>query len=90
MPIHLLYVGGQPHDADLTRAHLERDGSDFRVEIVPTGTRGLARIAAKSFDLLLLDGPWSDMDGIAMLAHLRAAGQTPPVVMALSPLVIVR
>jgi two-component system sensor histidine kinase UhpB len=80
-PIHLLYAEDSPQDADLTRMHFEREAADLRLEVVESGVRCLERLAAESFDLLLLDNHLPDMDGLDVLAKLRAEGHTLPVVM---------
>lgn len=79
--IHLLYAEDNAQDADLTRAHFEREATDIRFEIVATGARCLARLAEQSFDLLLLDNRLPDMDGVDVLNKLRADARTLPVVM---------
>jgi diguanylate cyclase (GGDEF)-like protein/PAS domain S-box-containing protein len=79
--IHLLYAEDNAQDADLTRAHFEREAIDIRLEIVATGARCLARLAEQSFDLLLLDNRLPDMDGVDVLNKLRADARTLPVVM---------
>ncbi|MDP1899900.1 MAG: response regulator [Rubrivivax sp.] len=78
--IRLLYAEDNPQDADLARACLEGQG-DFQLELVDTGARCLARVAAETFDVLLLDNHLPDMDGLDVLARLRADGHTLPVVM---------
>ena len=80
-PIHLLYAEDNPQDADLTRLHFEQAAADFQLEIVESGARCLERLAAEPFDLLLLDQRLPDMDGLDVLAKLRAEGQHLPVVM---------
>ena len=77
---HLLYAEDNPQDADLTRTYFEQEAPDFHLEIVDTGTYCLNRLAEKPFDLLLLDYHLPDMDGLAVIARLRAEGHTLPVV----------
>lgn len=79
--IHLLYAEDNAQDADLTRAHFERTAPDIRLEIAGTGASCLKRLAEQTFDLLLLDNHLPDMDGLDVLAKLRAEGRTLPVVM---------
>lgn len=80
-PLKLLYAEDNPQDADLTRAHFGRAAPDLRLEIAETGSHCLERLAAESFDLLLLDNHLPDMDGLDVLEQIRSAGQRVPVVM---------
>ena len=52
------------------------------LEIVeaPTGTEGLAHLAAAAFDCIVLDLGLPDMDGFTFLAEARAHGEIPPIV----------
>ncbi len=79
--IRLLYAEDNAQDADLTRTYFEHESADFALEVVETGAQCLARLAAEHFDLLLLDKRLPDMDGLDLLARLRAGGQGLPVVM---------
>ena len=79
--IRLLYAEDNAQDADLTRTYFEHEAADFALEVVETGAQCLARLAAEHFDLLLLDKRLPDMDGLDLLARLRAGGQGLPVVM---------
>lgn len=79
--IHLLYAEDNAQDVDLTRAHFAREAPDIQVEIAGSGADCLARLAEQAFDLLLLDNCLPDMDGVDVLAKLRADGRTLPVVM---------
>lgn len=79
--LRLLYAEDNPQDADLTQAHFARAAPDFRLDVVESGARCLERLAAGNYDLLLLDNRLPDMDGLDLLARLRAEGQRLPVVM---------
>ena len=81
MMIRVLYAEDGTQDAELTRAHFEREAPDFHLEIVASGARCLQCLEEQSFDLLLLDNRLPDMDGLEVLAKLRAEGRTLPVVM---------
>lgn len=54
----------------------------FDVEIVGTGRDALAAVEADPPDLVVLDLGLPDMDGIAVCRRLRAAGNTPIVVLS--------
>lgn len=47
----------------------------------PTGAGGLRRAAAEPFDVIILDRMLPDMDGLAIVQRLRAAGVDSPVLM---------
>lgn len=79
--IRLLYAEDSAHDADLTRVHLDQEATDFELTVVDTAAACLAQLAQQRFDVLLLDNHLPDMDGIDVLAQLRARGQRLPVVM---------
>ncbi|MDO8414371.1 MAG: EAL domain-containing protein [Gallionellaceae bacterium] len=79
--IHLLYAEDNPQDADLIRTHFEREAADIQLEIVETGARCLARLAERSFDLLLLDNNLPDLDGVDVLNLMRDEAHTLPVVL---------
>lgn len=79
--LHFLYAEDNPQDADLTRQHFALTAPDIQLEIVASGASCLEKLASGNFDLLLLDNHLPDMDGIDLLAQLRANGQRIPVVM---------
>lgn len=79
--IQLLYAEDDPQDADLTRSYFDREAPDFSLEIVGSGTACLARLAEKSFDLLLIDNLLPDMYGLDLISQLRASRSMLPVVL---------
>lgn len=79
--IRLLYAEDNPQDVDLTVAHFEHVCANFIIETVSTGSDCLARLSEQVFDLLLLDFRLPDMDGLDVLADVRAHGHQLPVVM---------
>ncbi len=56
----------------------------FEVDEAEDGVQGLARLAAQSFDLVLLDVTMPVLDGPGMLAKMREQGITTPVLMLTS------
>jgi two-component system cell cycle sensor histidine kinase/response regulator CckA len=83
-PLRLLFAGDRPTDAGLARSCLTSLTVQFQIELAETGTRCLERLAAESFDLLLLSDHLPDMNGIELLSRLRADGCRLPAVMVTS------
>ena len=79
--LRLLYAEDNPLDADLALSHFRQTAPDLQVEILGTGELCRERLDREPFDLLLLDNHLPDVDGIELLARLRAAGHKLPVVM---------
>jgi two-component system OmpR family response regulator len=61
------------------RAGLEAEG--YEVETAATGTEAERRLAEPGFDAVVLDRMLPGRDGVQLLAGLRAAGRTVPVLM---------
>lgn len=80
-PLRVLYAEDNPLDADLALAHFRLAAPDLQLEVLGTGELCQERLSKGSFDLLLLDNHLPDIDGIEVLARLRASGHTLPVVM---------
>ena len=51
----------------------------FSVDLEATGPDGLRRAQSEAFDVITLDRMLPDMDGLAVLDHLRASGIRTPV-----------
>ncbi|MFM2042983.1 MAG: hypothetical protein RLY86_1559 [Pseudomonadota bacterium] len=71
----VLIVEDEPQIAEILEAYLARDG--FRTVTARDGETALQHHARLSPDLVLLDVKLPKMDGFAVLARLRAAGDTP-------------
>ncbi len=71
MPNHIkiLVIDDDPAIGDSCRLILRRSGHE--VEVVQSGSQGLARLSSVSFDLVLLDLRMPDMDGMTLLQHIR-------------------
>jgi CheY-like chemotaxis protein len=65
--------------AGAIRRVLERSGHEIRV--APTGLEGARQYREQAADLVLLDIHMPEMDGIEVLAQLRAIAPTLPVIM---------
>ena len=65
--------------AGAIRRILERSGHEIRV--APTGLEGVRQYREQPADLVLLDIHMPEMDGIEVLAQLRALAPTLPVIM---------
>lgn len=66
----LLVVDDNPMNRDILTRRLRRDGHE--VAVAEHGRQALAMLRAGAFDLLLLDVVMPEMDGYAVLEHLRA------------------
>ncbi len=71
-------------DADLTRAIIEKVAPQFNIDVVTTGTAGLAQLQEFIYDIVLLDNRLPDMNGLEVLAQLTSQGRYPPVVLITS------
>jgi len=71
-------------DDEETRLALRRDliARGYRVDDVPDGTTALARWDARRPDAILLDLGLPDMDGAAVIRHVRREAQTPILVLS--------
>lgn len=70
MTARLLVVDDEPRTAELTAELLRRAG--YVVEIAASGTEALARVRARSPDLMLLDYEMPDMEAPEVLDLLRS------------------
>ncbi len=80
-PLRVLYAEDSAVDADLTKVHFLRAAPDVDLEVVDSGAQCLARLAQRTYDVVLLDHHLPDMDGIDVLSELAAREVSPPVVM---------
>jgi DNA-binding response OmpR family regulator len=61
------------------RAGLEAEG--YEVETSATGTEGVEKLAGPGFDAVILDWMLPGQDGVQILATIRTAGRTVPVLL---------
>src|SRR5262245_44513099 len=73
----ILYVEGNPHDADLTRHQLRHHAADIELETATTQKEAifqLTRLGMSSYDLVLTDLHLEDGDGLSLLRYIRKQG----------------
>ena len=70
-PLRILHLEDNPHDAELGRQLLEREG--LRCDITRAGNAAEfhAALATGRFDAILCDYTLPDYDGMRALAHVR-------------------
>ena len=73
----LLLVEDNRGFAETLKGNLEIEGYD--VDLAPTGTLGLERAKAESYDLIILDLMLPSMNGFTVLQRLRDSGRETPV-----------
>jgi two-component system copper resistance phosphate regulon response regulator CusR len=75
--MRLLVVEDEKRIADFLCRGLE--GAGYAVDAAGTGAEALERTHSTDYDLVILDLMLPDMDGIAVLEHIRRAKTSPPV-----------
>lgn len=77
--LNILYVEDDPLAAAAVQGLVAQGGDQLAWE--QTGQAGLQRAAADRFDVIILDRMLPDLDGLAIVSRLRAAGVETPVLM---------
>ena len=77
--LNILYVEDDPLAAAAVQGLVAQGGDQLAWE--QTGRAGLQRAAADRFDVIILDRMLPDLDGLTIVARLRAAGVETPVLM---------
>jgi DNA-binding response OmpR family regulator len=72
MAVRLLYADDEEALREMVQNHLSLEGYD--VETVADGEGAIAMLNSKKFDLVLLDIHMPNVDGLAVLKHMRARG----------------
>jgi len=75
--MRILVVEDEPHLADAIRRHLKEN--NYSVDVAFDGEEALAFIKSTEYDAIVLDLMLPVLDGVAVLRHLRAGGDTTPV-----------
>ncbi len=75
----ILIVEDDRNIGDLVRRYLERDG--YRVAWVRSGEDGLVELGRQRPDLVVLDVGLPGMDGFEVCRRIRAAGETPVIML---------
>jgi len=78
MPVNVLVVQDDPRVTSFIKRGLEAEG--FAVRTASDGAAGLNMSRSLDFDLIVLDLPLPTVTGDEILATLRAAGSTVPVI----------
>lgn len=77
--LNILYVEDDPRAASAVQELAAASGDALAWE--QTGTAGLQRAGVEAFDVIILDRMLPDLDGLTIVARLRAAGVETPVLM---------
>ena len=75
--ISILCVDDEPDLLHISKLFLEKTG-DFSVDTAESAHTALEMMGATSYDAIVSDYQMPEMDGIAFLKHLKAAGDTTP------------
>ncbi|MCC6557973.1 MAG: response regulator transcription factor [Polyangiaceae bacterium] len=75
MPQRILLIDDDTRLHELLASYLEQNG--FSVAVAPDGPRGLAALAAGTFEAVLLDVMMPGMDGIEVVRRIRAKSSIP-------------
>lgn len=73
----LLVIDDDPIQREFAIAHL--GGPDLDVVAVPSGQAGLAELAHSSFDIIVTDFDMPGMNGLELIAAVRADERTKPI-----------
>ncbi len=75
--MNILVIEDDADAADYLQKGLKESG--HQVEHADNGRDGLIKAAADAFDVLIVDRMLPGLDGLSLVQHLRAAGNTTPV-----------
>lgn len=75
MAVRVLLIDDDTRLHELLASYLEQNG--YSVTVAPDGPRGLAALAAGTFDAILLDVMMPGMDGVEVVRRVRARSSIP-------------
>ncbi|MEM9443607.1 MAG: response regulator transcription factor, partial [Pseudomonadota bacterium] len=75
--MHVLLIEDDVDAADYLVKGLKESG--HQIEHAADGKAGLLKAAAENFDVLIVDRMLPELDGLSLVQHLRATGNTTPV-----------
>ena len=75
--LRVLYVDDEPALLDIGKLFLEKNG-EFAIHTSISARDALEQIKTEHYDAIVSDYQMPDMDGIALLKHLKASGNTTP------------
>lgn len=75
MALRVLLIDDDTRLHELLASYLEQNG--YSVTVAPDGPRGLAALAAGTFDAILLDVMMPGMDGVEVVRRVRARSSIP-------------
>ncbi|MEL6963073.1 MAG: response regulator transcription factor [Pseudomonadota bacterium] len=75
--MHVLLIEDDVDAADYLVKGLKESG--HQIEHAADGKAGLLKAAAENFDVLIVDRMLPELDGLSLVQHLRATGDTTPV-----------
>ena len=78
--IRVLYVDDEPGLLEICKLFLEREGS-FTADTLTSASEALSHLKTERYDAIVSDYHMPDMDGIAFLKQLKAAGSTTPFIL---------
>ena len=70
LPASVLVVDDNEMNRDMLKRRLTRDG--YRIDVAENGRHALEKIAAGSYDLVLLDIMMPEVDGYRVLAQMKS------------------
>ena len=73
----ILVIDDEPDVREMLQFLLEEEG--FQVETAPDGTSGIAKLAGRDYDLVLLDLMLPDLSGMEVLQRIRREDTELPV-----------